>query len=155
MHECTRCRAPTEGERKSHIHKCIKHTYIQIFHVALGWRRVPRAGRFRLLGGFIPLPPRAALKRMHLCPFGLLSSAVPFMALSHISPSSYGRCSLNSALLRMGMAVMARSLRPCHHPTSLHSQYPPMLTRTQPYLIRRLCAREKILNRFSVQYRDP
>ena len=77
------------------------------FHVALGWRRVRRAGRFRLLGGFIHSSTCAAITRTHLCPFGLLSSAVPFMALSHISPSSYGRCSLNSALSRLGMAVMA------------------------------------------------
>ena len=38
-----------------------------------------------------------------------------FKVLSHISPFSYGRCSLISALSRMGMAVMARSLRPCRH----------------------------------------
>ena len=56
------------------------------FHVALGWRRVRRAGRFRLLGGFIHSSTCAAITRTHLCPFGLLSSAVPFMALSHISP---------------------------------------------------------------------
>ena len=122
-----------------HISGLCIHPTINVratFHVALGWRRVRRAGRFRLLGGFIHSSTRAAITRTQLCPFGLLSSAVPFMALSHISPSSYGRCSLNSALLRMGMAVMARSVRPCHHPTSLHSQYPPMRTRTQPYLIR-------------------
>ena len=66
-----------------------------IFHVALGWGRAPRAGRRRLLGGFIHLPLRAALKRMHFCPFGLLSSAQPFMAMPHISPPLCGRCSLN------------------------------------------------------------
>ena len=49
-----------------------------IFHVALGWGRAPRAGRRRLLGGFIHLPLRAALKRTHFCPFGLLSSAQAF-----------------------------------------------------------------------------
>ena len=41
--------------------------------------------------------------------------------VSHLT-ISYGRCSLNPALSRMGMAVMARSLRPCRLPTSLHSQ---------------------------------
>ena len=41
--------------------------------------------------------------------------------VSHLT-ISYGRCSLNPALSRMGMAVMARSSRPCRLPTSLHSQ---------------------------------
>ena len=95
------------------------------FHVALGWRRVPRAGRFRLLGGFIHLPPRAALKRMHLCPFGRLSSAVPFMALSHISPSRM--VDVHSILRSCAWAWLSWRA-PCVHATT-----PPHCTRnTRP-----------------------
>ena len=92
------------------------------FHVALGWRRVRRAGRFRLLGGFIHSSTRAAITRTQLCPFGLLSSAVP------------SRCCLTSHHSRMvdvhsflrSRAWAWRSWRaPC-----VHAAYPPHCTRS-------------------------
>ena len=56
-----------------HISGLCIHPTINVratFHVALGWRRVRRAGRFRLLGGFIHSSTRAAITRTQLCPLG-------------------------------------------------------------------------------------
>ena len=95
------------------------------FHVALGWRRVRRAGRFRLLGGFIHSSTCAAITRTHLCPFGLLSSAVPSW---HCLTSHHLRMVDVHSILR-SCAWAWRSWRaPCVHATT-----PPHCTRnTRP-----------------------
>ena len=93
-------------------------------HIPYGLGLAPSASsvcRLRLRGGFIHPPTHAALTRTQLCPFGRLSSAVPFKVLSHISP--FHMVDVHSILRSRAWAWLSRRA-PC-----VHATHPPHCTR--------------------------
>ena len=95
----------------------------------------------------------AAPTRTQLRPSGRLPSPVPAKGAAHISPQACGRCSLSSQGGARSCAwILGAFLASGHLPGSCRIHLPPMRRRVRESLIRRSCACEKILSRFSVQY---